>query len=69
MAGLRQRLCRHDYQVVERIENAGTDSEMEISVLRCSKCGRTRIVAAAADRVPIGQGDMGPDSVSRTGAA
>ena len=63
MAHLRRHLCRHDFEVVERIDEGG-DARMEISVLRCSKCCKERIVAEGG-RPPVGQGDLRRGSVRR----
>jgi len=64
MVGLRQFLCRHDYQPVERIEDAGAAVPLEVVQLRCSKCGKTRIVAHG-DGAAVGQGDVRFGSVRR----
>jgi hypothetical protein len=66
MAGLRQLICRHRFEPVEQIQNAGGDARLQVSVLRCSRCGKERIVAEG-DRIPVGQGDMRPGSVRPPG--
>lgn len=64
MASLRQLLCKHDYQAVERIEGAGSDMPLEVYELRCARCGKTRILAHGDSR-PVGQGDLRFGSVRR----
>jgi hypothetical protein len=49
---------------VERIEDAGVDTPLEVYELRCSKCGKARIVAHGDSR-PVGQGDVRLGSVRR----
>jgi hypothetical protein len=64
MGDLRQLLCRHDYEVFERMEDAGGDTRLEVVELRCSKCGKSRIVAEG-DTPHIGEGDLRFGSVRR----
>jgi hypothetical protein len=64
MASLRQLVCRHRYEPVERIEDGAGEKRLETHELRCAKCGKTRFVTRG-ERDAVGQGDLRFGSVRR----
>ena len=65
MARLRQLICRHAWEPVERIADTAGDGLLETHELRCSRCGRVRFVTRG-DREPVGHGNLRHGSVRRT---